>query len=391
MKKRALLYHLLIVFSLGVSCREKYLPPVIDNSVSYLVVDGTIINGPDSTLIRLSKTKKLQEDPTTGGLTNASVTLEDIEGATIYNLYQLNNNGVYGVGGMSLDLNKKYKLRINTADGGRYLSDELTVTDTPPIDSLNWQKKDDGVTIYVNTHDPSAKTNYYRWEYVETYDYRVNNYSIIKYRQSPYPDSSFVDRTPAEQIYHCWKTANSTTVFLSSTLNLKEDIVNLVPLRFIPTAAIELSSQYSILAKQFALTRQAFEYMLNLKRISEQMGSLFDVQPSEIAGNIHNVDNPDEPVVGFVAASSLQQKRIFITRAQVNPWNYSYYCSVPKIVPMDLDSIRTYFGGPSPYLIPIDRIIDLRTGKTTDVHGGEPLCVDCQSHGGTTSQPDFWQ
>ena len=43
--------------------------------------------------------------------------------------------------GMNLDINSKYKLHIRTSDGKEYISDEITVVETPPIDSISWEKE----------------------------------------------------------------------------------------------------------------------------------------------------------------------------------------------------------------------------------------------------------
>ncbi|MEJ0101801.1 MAG: DUF4249 domain-containing protein [Bacteroidota bacterium] len=329
--KQILKYSFLYALTLVTSCKERYQPPVTKTDLGYLVVDGTLINGPDSTIIRLSRAKKLDEDPTASGEQNAQMTVEDSAGNTVYNFSQLNEKGMYVVPGMNLDVNKKYKLRINTTDGNQYVSDNIIIKQTPPIDSINWQLTANGVTIYANTHDPQNNTTNYRWEYIETWDYYTYYYSIIKYRDAPTIDSMFPPRNLDELVLHCWKTVRSAQILLGSSAKLSSDIISLQPIRFIPTSSFEISSIYSILVKQYAVTKEAFDYFENLKKISEQTGSLFDAQPSQLTSNIHCVGKPDEPVIGFATASSLQQQRIFINQSQVAPWTYFIYCPPLKM------------------------------------------------------------
>ena len=47
------------------------------------------------------------------------------------------------------------------------------------------------------------------------------------------------------------------------------------------------------------------------------MGSLFDSQPSQLKGNIFNVTNPDEMVIGFVSAGTITEKRIYINNFEI--------------------------------------------------------------------------
>jgi len=374
------------------ACKEKYFPPAGQSNMNFLVVDGTLINGPDSTYIRLSRTKKLDDTSPNGGEQNAQITVEDAESNTLYNFTPVNNAGLYTIPGMNLDLNKKYRVRINTTDGNQYVSDDISVLSTPPVDSINWVKRGDGVTIYANTHDPLNNTKYYRWEYLETWDYYTHYFSEIKYFNKPpnILDSMFQPRKADEFVYHCWKTNLSTQILLGTSLKLSEDVISLAAVRFIPQSAFELSSIYSILVKQYSLTKESFEYLENLKRISEQTGSLFDAQPSELKGNISNINKPDEPVIGYLTACSLSQQRIFISKEQVKPWNYLDYCPERKLVPLILDSIQIFFGGASPQLTPIAKVTNPRTGRIDWISGGLPICTDCLSRGATNVKPDFW-
>ncbi len=54
-----------------------------------------------------------------------------------------------------------------------------------------------------------------------------------------------------------------------------------------------------------------------LKNNTEQLGSIFDAQPSETGGNLHCKTDPTEQVIGFIGCSSQTQKRIFINRYEL--------------------------------------------------------------------------
>jgi hypothetical protein len=92
--------------------------------------------------------------------------------------------------------------------------------------------------------------------------------------------------------------------------------------------------EYSILVHQYALTGDAFTFWENLKNNTENLGSIFDAQPSEISGNIHNVNNPAQPAVGYVSVCTVQSKRIFIHNQQLPRWQttYPYNCQADSVL-----------------------------------------------------------
>ena len=56
---------------------------------------------------------------------------------------------------------------------------------------------------------------------------------------------------------------------------------------------------------------------MNLKKNTEQLGSIFDALPSQINGNIHSATNPSEPVIGYISVGNVSSQRIFITKQQL--------------------------------------------------------------------------
>ena len=132
-----------------------------------------------------------------------------------------------------------------------------------------------------------------------------------------------------------------------------------------------------------------------MKKNTEETGSIFNAQPSELQGNIHNVANPSEIIVGYIGFASSQSKRIFIHNAELpSTWNSNFSTCAQ-------DSIYTVGLPPNPYqqitnaftngLIPTTILTrDRSTGKVTRFLVAAPECVDCRYHG-TNQQPSFWQ
>ncbi len=124
-----------------------------------------------------------------------------------------------------------------------------------------------------------------------------------------------------------------------------------------------------------------------MKKNTESLGSVFDPQPSELNGNIHSVTNPDEPVIGFVTAGTIGEKRIFINRNELPGWPYSFVCPYPDTLVYDLpDSLKKYFG--SNFYIPTLEAYGTR--GLIGWYANEANCVDCKMQGGVTLKPPFW-
>jgi hypothetical protein len=361
-------------------CRKPYTPPATSTSQSYLVVEGVIDSGNDSTIIKLSKTVMLTQG-TTNPLLGAVVTVEGNQGAS-YPLLDVNNTGIYKAAPLGLSASQKYRIRIVTGSK-QYVSDFIAPEPTPPIDSIGYTTKDTLVTLYVNTHDPLNATRYYRWDYGETWIFHSKYLSEYVLDTAT---SSIVLRTPAQQVYSCFAKDSSSNILLTSTAALSKDIVYQSPLTQIPFSSEKFTQKYSILVKQYALTGAAYEFYVNLKTSTEQLGSIFDAEPSQLNGNIHNVADATEPVIGYMTVTNVQSKRIFLTNAIVPKYQvvqYPYACEVDTT------------GGP--LNTTQDVLIDppLTDIPTLSIGGGNylystPQCVDCTLRG-TTQTPSFWK
>ncbi|HEY9194762.1 MAG TPA: DUF4249 domain-containing protein, partial [Mucilaginibacter sp.] len=288
-----------------VACRKPYTPSVISTTDSYLVVEGVINSGSDSTIISLSRTVPLSVNSDPIAELNAQVTIEPENGGGSYPLYEF-SAGKYATAGLNLDVTKKYRLHIMVA-GSEYASDYMPVKKTPPIDSISYKISSKGLQINANTHDPANGTRYYRWAYEESWRFhsRYNSGLIVK-------NGAIVARSAGEMVYYCYAGDRSSNIILASSSKLTQDVISEAPVTIIPPTSEKLGIKYSILLKQYALTKEEYAFWENMKKNSEQLGSIFDPQPSQNNGNIHNLTHPDQPAIGFISITNVQTKRIFL-------------------------------------------------------------------------------
>ncbi len=95
----------------------------------------------------------------------------------------------------------------------------------------------------------------------------------------------------------------------------------------IPSADEKLSVLYFIKVRQYSISEEAYSYLQKLKKNTEEIGSIFAAQPSQLTGNIHCTTNPSETAIGFVEVSQEKQESIFISNKEVPGWNYDDGCA----------------------------------------------------------------
>jgi hypothetical protein len=367
-----------LLFSL--SCKKPFEHDAISDSPALLVVEGTINQG-GQTSILLSRSLKLSDKSVVQMEKGAKVQVEGTNN-TILALTE-SAAGVYTLPSTTFNSNLQYRLRIKTIGGKEYLSELMSVLATPSIDSLNWRRERDGVGIYVDAHDKNNNTKYYQWDYTETWEQRSVEFSDYIYK-----NAKIQDRDPVEKvkIFTCWKEEPSKNILISSTTKLSSDFVDDFQLALIPNRSERLGVRYSVLVRQYAISRAAFEYLTLMKRNSEQMGSIFDNQPSDIIGNIKCINNPNERVIGFITISQIIQKRIFINNNQVPNWNFSLICN-PLVIRNHKDSLQAAFLTGSNLITTYNVSL---SGAIESYNANSALCLDCRTRGGSIVKPLFW-
>jgi hypothetical protein len=384
MKMNKAFYILIPGIAIIYSCQKLYNPATTVTNANVLVVEGLINTGTDTTKIKLSRTVIIANKTTANSETKAVVTVEDAQNNT--HALTETAKGIYASAGLNLDPAKQYRLRIKTSNGNTYLSDFVDVKITPVIDSVGFKTDGAQLQIYANTHDDTNNTRYYKYDYSETWQFNTKYSSFFV--------TNGIDiEIRSQDITTCFAHDTSANTTINSTAALSQDVVYQFPLTTIDASSEKIETKYSILLTQQALTKDAYAFWQNMKKNTEQLGSIFDAQPSQLTGNVHNAANPAEPVIGYVSAGTTQQKRIYITKAQLpSTWHtiYPYNCG--------LDSAYT--------VNPVTKSMDvakLLIPKTSDAiiiqpfddHGGgylftDAFCADCTIRG-FKQQPAFWK
>ena len=386
-------------------CVDPFYPDIHEYK-SMLVVDGLITDENISYKVILSRTYEEKDIPPVM-VTDAAVTITDNDGIneTLANL----GNGVYATDSTRFRgiVGKKYTLHIRAADGSQYESSTCTMYPVSPIDSVYFRKdeelipnqvaKNQGIRIYLATKTFS-NTEYVRWVYGETWKFKIPYPVAYQY----FKEDSIVQITVNNE--YCWKSSQSKEILIYAS-NPAFDHEKLdQPLIFISSNGTDkLSLQYSILVKQYSLSPGEYDFWDYTRKVTESGSNIFGFQPFSVTGNIYNLNNKEEKVLGYFQVSSVSEVRKYITFNEIVGMGLPYYRNV------DCKSVATSprdYPLSSPFAEPLkfDDIYEMYvSGKdyvfVEPVYGSQnthqklvftkPGCADC-SLTGNIKKPDFW-
>jgi hypothetical protein len=357
------------------SCVDPYSPPVIETNYNILVVDAFLNSRDGTATVLLSRTLPIYSPDAAPVEVNAQVKIIDENGAEL--LLQETDKGSYTKTNITVDPNLKYRLSIQTNLNERYLSDAVPVLLTPKIDSLFWLPDDDAVSFYINTKNNESSPRFYRWDCFESYEYNSAFASTAKLI-SGVPHL----RTPEEYINKCYRIIPYPDMILGSATSSVENVISNAEVKSIEAGSIKLSQTYSLLVRQYSLTEEAYNHWTKLKQTTESLGGLFDPMPTQVSGNIHNINSDGQIAIGFFSAGSFDEKRIFVNfyDLPISLRRYSTNCQADSLTfaELSLQSDGTLLVAPygTP---PIGYLISTRE------------CIDCRFLGGTLTKPPFWK
>jgi len=377
-KRLGLLFVCLSIFSTG--CKEPFEPEISSFDHNILVVEGYIEVGGGESSITLGRTRPVYDSISLSPVTEAGVLIES-ENGTSWQLFQ-QTEGTYTLVD-DLPENLNYRLRISN-NGNEYLSEWITPIITPEISEVTFEKKEGDVSIYASTVG-NERARYFLWEFEETWIYRA------AYRAGYRYDATSKEMIPLredELTYKCWQSNNSNRIILASSESYQNDFIYQKELLEIESFSEKLGERYSVNVKQKAIDKEAFVFWEAIRKNSDDIGGIFSPLPSLIGSNIYNVNDPGEPVIGYLSAGKSAEKRVYINRREVDPWRavISDYnsCTLDTVLVKDYQfNFSTGFYFPvSPYCEEL---------SCPGFFASTVNCVDCTVRGGFLEKPDFWE
>lgn len=376
------------------SCTEEYWPELNSDYDQLLTVDGRITNEPGPYTIKLLKSSSI-DTAIFKPILGARVSIIDKDGTS--ELLQSKGEGVYQTSpyGIQGIVGHEYKVSIEF-NGKNYESSFEELLEPVGVESISaeWQLKNGatsneneyGFQFYLTTETANNPINYLYWELSETYHYqsRFKTYLI-------YEGNGFTQPRNQDTVQNCWLTNVLDQRFTYTTKNLTTPKITNFPINFSPNSE-KFELKYALLAKQYRVSENAYIFLSSLEDQNDVENTLYTSQPYQILGNIYNINDLDEPVLGyFLTAGVSSNEPVMVKRPRGNniPVNW-FTCDNPLRLFNTSDVIERVKKMPSslwPIFLPSNP--DAETPEPIIV---DPGCVDCRERkkGGILQKPYYW-
>lgn len=380
MHYKSAVFFLFLLF-LASSCIKNFTPEIDKMTSKKIVISGRFTNKSGFQYLYITKSKPIDE------LYN-----EDVSGC---NGKITNNQGVdieiqefapgvyrYYVNDSDIQPGAYYSIQITTPDGDQLQSEPDLLTFVADVEEPKYTIDSTyngiydyytrGVQFYLDIKGSENTSNYYLFEVDGTYEHHA-----LHPREWFYDGRVHQIIPPDSSLYWCWTTYRVPEIITLSTDNLSKNEFLDFPLLFISLKAPYFTYGYSLLLHQIGLSREAYNYWENMRLNNNQNGSLYSKQPVDMQGNIKNITHPEQEILGFFSACSIEDIRIFIDAQPTYP--------NPACNPIALDrGFRDIGREVYPAFLMNNPI-----GSYLMVWLPEP-CVNCTYYSGTVSKPDFW-
>lgn len=376
---------LLFLFIMAlVSCEEEFWPN-LNKYEEVLVVDGFISDAPGPYEVKLSNSSNVRYPefkPNTGAQIIISDNLGNFEELTEVEAgsYMTSVDGFQGIAG------RKYQIRIKTLAGQTYESSFQTLNKAVGIDTVyhTFESRSTsdpetflyGYQFYVDSEEAETDSVYFLWRATETY--KFNSDFKIRFVFNGY----LAPFTNSDSLFTCWATDQPNQIFTLSTLGLSKPQVAGFPLNFVDTETRKLSIRYSLLVSQLSIDQKAYGFYTSLGDMNNEQDLLYTQQPYQVRGNVVNVTDDQEPVLGYFLVAGKSEKRIFVDAPSVVYFNYEE-CNIGEAA---YKAYAEDLWGSDPILWPIYIVVGEGGGRAWTPQE----CVDCTQKGGTLNKPDFW-
>jgi len=369
---------LVFTFLLLTKCITPY-DPEIKKYEDLLVVDGAVSNIPGEVYVKLSRTSSYNSR-IINSVNAAKVTLlDDLDNRIDFinsadGKYTPNDPDYAG------EIGRSYRIHIETADGTICESLPEEIQEPIQLDAVKYEfveganDKEKGLDIMVDVLNVKNLNTFLYWEYSETWEFEV-----------PFSSMSLPDAKV------CYKTVKPPVFLIASTQNLVQKQILNYPLYFIDNTSNRLYKKYSANITQHIISEQTYIYYHDLKEINENRGSLFDTSPIALIGNLRNLSNSDQPVLGNFQVSGVVTKRIFIQNKDI---------ANKLLVPSGFDNCELVFAGMLSDAFLLDSLVKAgwyvaesnfneAVNDTIVSLTNSKGCIDCRTNG-SNIKPDFW-
>ena len=255
-------------------------------------------------------------------VSGALVTLFDDAGGVYSYIENPSKAGSYLLSGVEGVPGRTYHIEVTTPEGNVYQSRKEKMPDQAGTIATNYEilfeeftdregtvSFEPFIKVYANATLPQGNGPLYlKWG--------VNE--VFKLTPTDFPDPF---NMPPPNCY-IDQNADPQRVVLFDGSDVKATSFDnmLVASRIIDWSFVE---RHYFTTTQSSLTPEAYDYWRKVNILANQVGSIFDTPPAEISGNMSNINDPSEKVLGYFQAANQTYDRFYIL-----PINLPFFLSL---------------------------------------------------------------
>ncbi len=267
------------LYLLGLLCFLHCEDPIdidLPGNPNLVVIEGWITDKPGPQVISITRTNGFSSKESNPKIDDASVRVFDQNGGDF--IYTNIGNGIYvSESGFTGSYNELYDLRVILSNGDTIISSSEMLMEVSDIDSL-------GYDSFITQDEENPRLE------IEVY----------------YPIAIIKD--PMDEVnFYKWKIFRNDTLFSDpAAIILQEDRFvngNVLPNQF---TDFDFSEFDTIGVEVQSISQQTYDYFRLFKSQVISLGTSSGSAPASLTGNLRNISNPGEKVLGFFAATSIK-------------------------------------------------------------------------------------
>lgn len=372
MKKILILMNVALLILGG--CIEEYDDGYSDSGNNLLVVSGSIMGNSQNTFVLRRSVARSAEnyEAINNYVSGAEVTVECSNGSKF--TCSERGQGCYVVNIGELLPDEKYGLRIVVSPDEVYTTTPMCPMSSPAIEKASWFMRDDEVNVVLSTEDPHERV-YFCWEYEDAWEY-VTPY-VATYEYSPETDGIVV-ANPLKN--RGWFYGHNYDYVIGTNERYDDGALKKFKICGYSDSNYRFQTKYCIFIRQYALSREEYEYLHLVDVYNSQMGGLFTPMPSELPSNVHGSEG--QKAIGFVGVrGSCSEQYVCITSGQVGYKHYEHPRDATEAELEGMSDYNKYING-----YRVHEYISF----TNEVKWTEGRFVDVTMYGAVLEKPDYW-
>jgi len=319
--------YILLIFLLTVNCVTPFeFEP--EEGGTYFVVSGGINQLDEINKIKLSFSTRYGSNSNARPVEDATVVLVNSQNQKEQFYHE--GEGIYAHYSFQIPVEVGESYQIEIAYRNKIYRSDLEKVPQPVVpDSLSYnvgyaatvnvignEVTYENINIFINTPiNTNGKNSYLRWKVDESWAFTERWCSPLYSPRTCY----MYGKLEPERIF-LYSSEEISGNYLEGKLIAQKRILD----------RVEFIEKHFFNAHQYTLTKEAYEYWEKVTNLANPSGDIFDIPPAPLPGNIYNVNNPEEIVLGYFEVAGKAITRVYLTQADIRPFTISskqYLCS----------------------------------------------------------------